>query len=235
MALLYKQHVFLATPRTSSNSMFYALRSAGATHILPSENHHSIPNHEAYPPTEYRWVAAVRNHFDWLVSTWIKATWRRKGTEVEHISFKAWLETVLQDPNCQWGTFTYPGYVALGAQENELFRPIANKVQTLVHCEALESELKTLLNEPILLPTVNQTPHKKDYRRYYDDSSRKLVESHYAEELDRLGYHFDNGVPWKPRSNNAPLTGGALFDENNQRKAAKADHGPWTNLANNAH
>jgi hypothetical protein len=42
-------------------------------------------------------------------------------------------------------------------------------------------------------------PHKnpssrRDYRTYYNEKSRRLVEEHFKEDIDFFGYTFDEGV-----------------------------------------
>ncbi|MBN1147305.1 MAG: sulfotransferase family 2 domain-containing protein [Anaerolineales bacterium] len=40
------------------------------------------------------------------------------------------------------------------------------------------------------LPHINRSSHK-DYRSYYDERSRKMVEEHFAEDIELFGYSFD--------------------------------------------
>ena len=40
------------------------------------------------------------------------------------------------------------------------------------------------------LPHINRSRHQ-DYRHYYDDRTANLVASHFREDIQRLGYIFD--------------------------------------------
>ena len=63
--------------------------------------------------------------------------------------------------------------------------------------------------QPELLATERQnTSSHRDYRSYYTDELRELVEAHYAADLERWGYNFDGlTVDWaiKPLKSRRPL------------------------------
>jgi len=47
---------------------------------------------------------------------------------------------------------------------------------------------------PLQLPHRRRSPERKrDYRTYYDDVTAELVANHYAEDIQRFGYSFDEG------------------------------------------
>jgi len=46
------------------------------------------------------------------------------------------------------------------------------------------------LNIDATLPHINRSSHN-DYRTYYDEKSRKLVEEHFIEDIELFGYTFD--------------------------------------------
>jgi len=207
--------------------MFHRLRSEGG---LDLGDHHDIPEKT---PDGAQVVACVRNHFDWFVSSWIKHTWRGRDTDLQTMPFPLWLERI-HESGSPYSNFTFPGYVTIAHDNNELYHPLWVRCDILLRYEDLETELQPLLNQgEMSLERINTTPHKKDYRRYYSDALREEVERRYGGEMAELGYCFDNGRKWLPRDDKAPLTGGGLFDANNVRRTGMREHADWPNLKNN--
>lgn len=227
MAIQYKNYLFLATPRTGSNALFYALRSLGGRDI---GDHHDIP---IAIPDKIQTVACVRNHYDWFVSSWIKATWRSKDPRVRQLTFADWIEEILNSGS-EISQFTFPGYVNVATNSKELYQPLWNRCSILLRYEGLESEMRKLLaDENFTLPRINTTPHKKDYRKYYSQELQARINQQYSAELQELGYTFENGGEWVPRDDAAPLTGGGLFNPQNIRRKGMKTYADWQNLKNN--
>jgi len=227
MAIQYRNYLFLATPRTGSNALFYALRAIGGKDI---GDHHDIP---ADTPPGLQVVACVRNHYDWFVSSWIKTTWRSGDALISKMSFADWVEEVLS-PGSAFTRFTFPGYVNVSADSPELYQPLWNRCDILLRYEGLEDEMKKILGDnTFTLPRLNTTPHKKDYRKYYSAELRAQIERQYAQELQELGYTFENGGKWSPRDDTAPLTGGGLYNPQNIRRTQMKAYTDWKNLENN--
>ena len=227
MAIRYRQTLFLATPRTASNSLFYLLRQMGGKMV---GDHHDIPRHM---PSKLKDVAVVRNHFDWLVTSWIKATWRSNDPAFQRLPFDEWLRQI-HLPDSPHRHFTFPGYVEVAGHEGSLFGPLRQRCHALLHYENLETELRQLLStSDSSLPRWNTTPHKKDYKKYYNNKTRALVENLYGEELELFGYDFDNGRVWQPRDDDDALRGGGLFNPRNQRRPRIREYRDWPNLPNN--
>ena len=193
-------------------------------------DHHDIPNEV---PASLTVVAVVRNHFDWFVTSWIKATWRTDNVALQRMPFPEWLRHVHQ-PDSPLKRFTFPGYVRLAGPRGRLFGPLHRKCDVLLRYEQLEAELKELLtDEEIALPRWNTTPHKRDYKKYYDSNTQALIEKYYAPEMLRFGYSFDNGRPWEARDDGDALRGGGLFTSQNQRRGRIREYRNWPNLPNN--
>ena len=65
-------------------------------------------------------------------------------------------------------------------------------VTRLLRFETLEEDFKIiqiLTNCYLPLPKENTTVHA-DYRTYYDDESRELVATWFADDIKQLGYEF---------------------------------------------
>lgn len=207
--------------------MFHALRAAGGTDL---GDHHTIPDKR---PDDVQVVACVRNHFDWFVSSWIKATWRSQDPILQTMPFPEWLEKI-HLPNSLYANFTYKGYIQISPSSEELYQPLWERCDNLLRYESIGEELETILEKRYSTPErINTTPHKKDYRLYYSQPLREEVERRYGEEMRELGYSFDNGIEWQPRDDSKPLTGGGLFDANNIRRTKLREHSHWLNLKNN--
>ena len=146
--------------------------------------------------------------------------------------FSAWLERI-HEPRSPLAEFTFPGYVTLNGG-GYLYEPLWERCDALLRYEELAEELRLLLDQPsISLPRYNTTPHKRDYRCYYDGPLRREIEGRYHDELQELGYSFDNGRPWETRDDCKPLTGGGLFDASNQRRRGLREYHNWPNRHNN--
>ena len=227
MALQYGHLVFLATPRTASNSVFYMLREKGGMML---GDHHDIPTKT---PTGMTTVGVVRNHFDWFVTSWIKATWRTDHDALKRMPFAEWLHQI-HEPGSPLRRFTYPGYVRVAGPRGRLFGPLRRRCGILLRYETLEAELRQLLgDESITLPRWNATPHKRDYRKYYDIGTKTIIEEHYAPEMETFGYSYGTGRPWEPRDDSDALRGGGLFSHDNQRRPKLREYRNWPNLPNN--
>lgn len=128
----------------------------------------------------------VRNPFDWFVS--IHAHLRRlqehplhgRASGMEFGDFLAW--------SVEQRTPRQSDFVT--AEDGSLLVDFVGRVETL---EADLRQIRARLRLPEgNAPHENASPgREKDYRRYYDDRSRGLVEQYFAEDLARFGYGFE--------------------------------------------
>ncbi len=68
-------------------------------------------------------------------------------------------------------------------------------VDFIGHYERLQSDFDTVCDRIGIarrsLPHARRAVDRTDYRRYYDDATRELVATHYAADIERLGYRFE--------------------------------------------
>jgi hypothetical protein len=84
----------------------------------------------------------------------------------------------------------------LGRGQRSLFNKYVDNANGIIRFEHLqedfESTLKSIgIDESILIPSFNTTPARdKDYRKYYSNKSRKIVEYTFKKDLERFNYYF---------------------------------------------
>ncbi len=126
---------------------------------------------------------AVRNPFDSLVSLWTKLRhrpnrWSGRRVLLEEIEFLPWLKGRL-------------GRAAPQSMHDEF----TEGVDVVMRFETLEEDLMAVLARAgapaVALPRSNPTTQRAaDYRAYYDDEARALVERVFGGDLDKYGYAF---------------------------------------------
>lgn len=148
----------------------------------------------------WRWEEAtkfvmVRNPFDWMLSTYFYVIQMPGHNFHQYMQGKSiaefleWYRMKNQEP------WVYGGNAHATLTEfitDEDGNQIVDKVlrfEDLPHCV---HELRKELGLPeVKMPHINMTKRKKDYRDYYDAKARKLLETIFAEDLERFGYSFE--------------------------------------------
>ena len=129
--------------------------------------------------------AFVRNPWDWQVSMYtyiLQDVNQPRHQLIKQMSgFEEYIKwKVVNAPKSQLGILRGEdgkiGVDFVGRFENleEDFAAVAQKIGMKVN-----------------LPHVNQSKRNKDYRVYYNDETRELIEQHYREEIDFFGYKFE--------------------------------------------
>jgi len=195
--------IFIRVPKTASTSIQLALgKICGPYDIVtaftgpPSWTlDHNPRNDEKYKPhtaaikiketvspeiwNSYFKFAFERNPFDKVVSTWdYRLHWKH-----DHKSFKQFCKEVSQGS----GVFT---------NASELYT-IGNKVVVdfIGKYENLEEDFNFVCKK-LNLPEIELTRERvgsrqeKDYRKYYDDETKRIVEEYYAREIELFNYKF---------------------------------------------
>lgn len=134
--------------------------------------------------------AFVRNPFDWCVS--IHAHLRRlaghpfheRATALPFDDFLAW--------SIEEGAKRQSEFVT--DETGRVAVDFVGRVEDMdVDLRAVCERLKLPFANA---PRENVTPgRERDWRVYYDDASRALVETHFAEDLARFGYSFEGAEP----------------------------------------
>ncbi|VXD25591.1 methyltransferase domain-containing protein [Planktothrix paucivesiculata] len=147
-------------------------------------------------------LAVTRNPFDWVVShyVFIVNSYQRLKQEGEKapdwiIARKHWLTEI--------ASMSFDEYVAgFNNQDISVYSSFIEGIDEgkveVVKLEQLDSEVKRIFQElgvELLqnIPHENKTAGKKtDFRLYYSNKSRQIIEQSFARDFDRLGYSFDD-------------------------------------------
>jgi hypothetical protein len=187
--------VFIHTPKTSGSSIGFLLNKYSKNLALP-ENIDidtwgwQIPLHQRgmhqpyylvknYIPKEYYVFAFVRNPFDLLVSGW-RHKYNRDFDSF--IMYQLFNSPKLFYKWTQWQYLSFNEKIELdyvGKFENieKDFNNIAEQIG-----------IKERYND---LPLKNVTNYNKEnYKDYYSDETRSIVEKKYAKDLEYWGYKF---------------------------------------------
>lgn len=134
---------------------------------------------------DYFTFAFERNPFDRVVSAWhyMKKNREAKGTYRPDMTLAAYIEnenalTRLRDRG--WGLYTVNDAV------------IVDKVYRFEELNDAMADIYDRLGIPDGEPLMQTKVSKREagYRDYYDDATRKAVETAFARELDTFGYSF---------------------------------------------
>ena len=133
--------------------------------------------------SEYTSIAVIRNPFDWYVSWYTYRMREGSGYQTSNMTFKEYLE---KQPM------------------KELISFISDKNNNIIvdhiirYEENIEEQFKKILTNivsfpiEINIPKINISKKRahKDYRKYYDDETRELVEKLQSVTLKKFGYKF---------------------------------------------
>ncbi len=175
--------LYLAHTRVASWATTKALCQIGGKYVQTGQSGGGRGHHALFPEVikyiEYEdepVVCTVRNHYDALVSWWLKYTREGRGQP----DFLLFLKSHLDNSPF--------------IQENRLFSRHLCYADHVLRYESLETDLNTLL-ERVALPRVklehiNTTAGKLHYSTYYTTEIKAFVADFFAEELAALGYQF---------------------------------------------
>lgn len=201
MAVLCREHrlLYLGNKRTGSTAVGRALELRFGGIYLPSKRfvtasgevvsrrhstlrqvlEHGLLDVDVHELCKF---TTVRNPFDSLVSLWAKLRFRanRAGSWVhsKDVSFATWVEKRFGD-----------------AEPTSMHADFAEGADAILRFERLSMDLSDLVASlglpPIVLEPQNTTVERiRDYRSYYDDRTRAIVERVFRDDLDRFDYSF---------------------------------------------
>ena len=194
-----------AIPKNASTTLLnWQLMLDGVLKPGETRGHSKIPG-DAYIQSrllnnsdwrDYRHFAFVRNPFARLVSNYY---FRRKANGLLHPHkdasgvrvlksdlFEEYVRFVCDAPNHMRGSH-------VRAQHTFLLLPMLDFIGRI---ENFNDDMRKLIDRYQLPPeSYNFIPHLKkgdygDYREYYNEATRGLVEKHYRKDLDTFGYSF---------------------------------------------
>lgn len=153
----------------------------------------------------------VRNPWDWQVSMYhfiLNETSHIRHEIVKSMSgFEEYLEWVINTRNPYPKGATKFQKDIITDYDGKLIVDFLGKYETLPQDFQYICQL---LNLDASLPHLNSSVHR-DYRSYYNDKTKKIVEEYFQEDIKLFGYTFDGYYPIagqaeKIQSNKIPLT-----------------------------
>ena len=149
---------------------------------------------------DYFKFGMVRNPFDRIVSMY---EWRRSvipasSKNPENKGNRVNLNKIASEADCEFKDFVIKKTQPWNSQLNYFYSKKDCVVDFIGRYENLEEDfkhiIKTILpnvsDELCTLQKINHSVRKKDYRSYYNDETRKIVEDRCADELELLGYKY---------------------------------------------
>ena len=136
----------------------------------------------------------VRNPFDWVVSLyefiWNEPT-HENYEDVRHLNFEQFcqwnIDSIINGKNNSNGKFHKLTDFLYDVEGNLL-------VDAVGKIETFDKDVKNIFNNINIpfykIPKINQSNRTPDYRAYYNDNSRYLIETFFAEDLKNFNYKF---------------------------------------------
>ena len=200
-----KQFIFVHIPKTAGSSIQSALseyqiekpRSKASRLLrhfnLPNDYHqfrftlHStLTDAQRKMPSavfqQFKKVAFVRNPWDRMVSSYaykIHGTAEKKRSRDD--DFETFLHAEFKRKKIQQCEYLQNVDGEIDCDFIGRFETLADDYQRLG--EILDIKLPTL-------PTLNKSKSRSDYRNYYNDNTKSLIQKHYQNDIDIFGYHF---------------------------------------------
>jgi hypothetical protein len=191
--------IFIHVPKAAGTSIKQALD-------LPGGGHWTWYYYATYHPElwrEYTSFAVVRNPWDRAVSAYRHAKMKHSHWHNEKLglhpdyellldkSFEECLDILLRErerlQHASWA-----------AQATQVAAPKSQggavMVDRLLRHETIDHDFRELCGElgagPFALLTINRSKRSRDYREYYNERTRKVIEQVYAADLETFGYSF---------------------------------------------
>lgn len=168
---------------------------------IPQLLKHGIVSEEI--ATGYFKFVTVRNPFDSIVSLWAKKTkdyaalLEDRNSWVHKVpGYAESMERAAGKGFSEWAIEEFSGNLESG-KPGTINSNYIREVDHMLRFENLAEDFAAItgrlgLDEDFVIPEANRTESRggRDYRSFYDAASRKLIETVFAEEIDRLGYAF---------------------------------------------
>ena len=176
-------------PREINNkpNPLYAIWDSALTHATVKQTQKALP--EAFET--YHKFAFVRNPWDWHVSMYHFLLNQPENRRFEMIKgfggFKPYMEWVVtEDKPFPKGATKLQSTMLVDTNGNIAVDEIGRFENLSEDFNAITARLGIQAS----LPKLNYSTHKR-YQDYYDDKTRKLVEQHFAQDIDLFKYHFN--------------------------------------------
>ena len=101
----------------------------------------------------------------------------------------------IRQPKTPWSPDIFKaGLITDWVKENALFWLHLADADQIMRYESLDADLSAVLGEPVKVPEHNVTPGRngRHYSEFYSPEAIKYIGERFAEEIDELGYKFEN-------------------------------------------
>jgi len=192
MAVIVKDYnsVFVHIPKTGGSSIQQWLLDNTSSQVTESTKHHTLQKLESkYGKFDFSF-AVVRNPWDWCVS-WYYFTRDRALRRIQNPKQKGrfsleYNQQVLDDYEKGFEYFiestklTDQHHMTIGVSYIMKLENINYDIQLL----------KDKFNIKQELPYLNTSSRNKDYREYYNDNTKQIVENKFKKDINTFGYKF---------------------------------------------
>ena len=192
MAVIVKDYnsVFVHIPKTGGSSIQQWLLDNTSSQVTESTKHHTLQKLESkYGKFDFSF-AVVRNPWDWCVS-WYYFTRDRALRRIQNPKQKGrfsleYNQQVLDDYEKGFEYFiestklTDQHHMTIGVSYIMKIENINYDIQLL----------KDKFNIKQELPYLNTSSRNKDYRDYYNDNTKQIVQTKFEKDINTFGYKF---------------------------------------------
>jgi len=192
MAVIVKDYnsVFVHIPKTGGSSIQQWLLDNTSSQVTESTKHHTLQKLESkYGKFDFSF-AVVRNPWDWCVS-WYSFTRDRALRRIQNPKQKGrfsleYNQQVLDDYEKGFEYFiestklTDQHHMTIGVSYIMKLENINYDIQLL----------KDKFNIKQELPYLNTSSRNKDYRDYYNDNTKQIVQTKFEKDINTFGYKF---------------------------------------------
>lgn len=178
--------IFIHIPATGGTSIEVALCGTDLHKISPMNKHMSSDIARilyAQYWNKYFKFSYVRNPFDWFVSQYYYAL------DLRIFSFKEYIKSCIHFGSLHWN---YPRdriYIPLYKNVDDM--DYIGKFETL-HEDFRKISARIGFNGELPTTKYHKRNRKKDYRIYYDEETREIVEKFCAKDLELFNYEFNS-------------------------------------------
>lgn len=192
MAVIVKDYnsVFVHVPKTGGSSIQRWLLDNTSSQVTKSTKHYTLQKLESkYGKFDFSF-AVVRNPWDWCVS-WYSFTRDRALRRIQNPKQKGrfsleYNQQVLDDYE---KGFEY--FIESTKLTDQHHRTMG--VSYIMKLENINYDIQLLkdkFNIKQELPYLNTSSRNKDYREYYNDNTKQIVENKFEKDIKLFGYKF---------------------------------------------
>jgi chondroitin 4-sulfotransferase 11 len=182
-----KKTIFMPIDKVANTSLRQTLRKI-------DDKRHAIQKSKTRKYKDYFKFAFVRNPYDRLVSCYTNKISGKSEMFLKHnkkfkteISFKEFVRVVSSIPNKKLDRHLKPQYLFLTDKKGNLIPDFIGKFEN-INEDFKKACKKAGIENPPELPKKNPSKRKKDYKDYYDEETKKLVQERYRKDFELFGY-----------------------------------------------